>query len=239
MKYILSILLCTFCLSASAQILDYKEYYLGAGYTAGFSKFEQINSILNRYDDAVNQEKEFRDILIPNGISFVAGTTQSIFNFEIGFNQLQQRRKTLYNDGSDLFRREVRLTLNSFHVGTGLFMPAGNSFGIGSNVSFDYFRAKLGTREGLDKNLRRVAFINPSSFNSWGMTFDLRFHFGMMKGQGSSIVVKPYFSWVFKGFDVSETDDNINGEGASSSYDSSQNLSHIGVKFILNYSVFQ
>lgn len=241
MKYFLTIILGLIiipCVS-SQNILDYKEYYLGAGYSVGINNFSQINRVLDKYNDANVQEKEFKNINSPNGIIFVLGTTQSFFNFELGFSQIQQRRKTEYNDGSDLYQRDVRLRINSTYLSAGVFFPSTNSFGIGANVSGDYFRAKLSTRQALERTINRSSFITPSADSSWGMTIDLRFYFGRMDDYGTKLMIKPYYSFVFQDFDTAELDDNINGEGSSSSGRSSQNLSHYGIKFIINYSVRQ
>jgi len=241
MKYFLTIILIVVFipLVSSQNVLDYKEYYLGAGYAVGINSFSQINNVLDKYNNSNVQEKEFKHLTSPNGFGFVLGTTQSFFNFEFGFTQIQQRRKTTFNDGTDLYQRDVRLRLNSFYLGTGIFLPAGDQFGIGANVSGDYFRTKLSTRQALEKSVGRNSFISPSADSSWGITIDLRFYFGPMEDHGSKFMIKPYYSLIFEDLDTSEFDDNINGEGSSSSTKSIQNLSHFGIKFIMNYSVRQ
>lgn len=217
--------------------MDYKEYYVGTGYAAGFGNFKQANEILNKYNDANLQENEFKKLRAPNGIAFSAGTTQGVFNIEAGFTQIQQRRKTKFNNADELYQRDVRLRINSYYISAGLFAATKGNFGIGANVSYDFYKLSLSTRENVERSINRSSFVSPSRGSSNGMTMELKLYFGDMDDHGTKLMIKPYYSILFKDLDVSATDDAVNGDGSSAGSDSIQNLNHFGVKFIITYSV--
>lgn len=239
MKHLLSGLffLLSFSFATSQSILDYKEYYVGTGYGVGFRNFSNLNEILNKYDDNTVQETSFGDWKAPNGIAFVVGTTQSFFNVEAGFSQMQQRRKTTFNDNEDLYRRDARLRINSYYLGIGVFFPVSSSFGFGLNASGDYYRMKLSTREALEKSINRSSFITPVTETSYGTTVEAKFYFGQLEYHGTRFMIKPYYSFIFSDLNGALFDESINGEGASADTNSRQKMSHFGLKFIVTYSV--
>lgn len=239
MKYLLSIIffLTTFTSVFSQNILDYKEYYVGTGYAVGIRSFSNTNEILERYnaDTSRVQEKEFGDFKSPNGITFLVGTTLSFMNFEVGFTQLQQRKKTKYASGNNLNQRDVRLRINSYFIGAGMFFPVESNFGFGANVSFDLHRMKLSTRQAVEKSINRSSFITPSQNNSYGTTIQLKFYFGRMNDHGTKLLIAPYYSIVFQNLNGKEFDKTINDLDDSNA--TNQKMSHMGVKFVINYSV--
>jgi hypothetical protein len=241
MKYLLSGLffLLSFSFATSQNILDYKEYYVGTGYSVGFRNFGKLNQVLQKYNDNKVQETAFGDWRAPNGIAFLVGTTQSFFNVEAGFSQMQQRKKTTFNDNDDLYRRDARLRINSYYIGVGVFFPVTNSFGFGLNASGDYYRMKLSTREALEKSINRSSFISPVTETSYGTTFEAKFYFGQMNYHGTRFMIKPYYSLIFSDLNGALFDESINGVGASADTDSRQRMSHFGLKFVITYAVIK
>lgn len=244
MKYSLSIilLLVSFSFAFSQNILDYKEYYLGTGYAVGFRDFGNTNQILDRFNADTIQEKDFGDFRSPNGITFAAGTTQGFFNLELGFSQLQQRKKTKFSVGDDLIQKEARLRINTYFVGAGVFFPVQRNFGFGANASFDYHIMRLSTREATVRSINRSSFISPSKNNSLGTTIQMRFYFGQMNDHGTKLMIIPYYSIVYSNLRGGAFDDVINAtsneEMKSPAVENpSQQMSHFGVKFVVNYSI--
>ncbi len=239
MKHIITFcLFMLFSLFAIGQdVMDYQEYYLGTGYSVGIGKFSQINHVLDKFNEREIQEKDFTGFRSPNGIAFAMGTTQTFFNVEAGFVQIQQRRKTTYNDNNNLLQRDVRLRMNSYYLGIGIFLPVNRGFGIGAGVNGDYYNLKLSTRIGNEGNMSRVAFITPSSGSTYGTSVELKFYFGDMNDHGTKLMIKPYYSIMFNDFDVTDLDNTINGENSADDSDSNQNLSHFGITFLINYSI--
>jgi len=236
MKYLLSItfLFTSLTFVFSQNILDYKEYYIGTGYAAGFRNFGNINETLNSFNADTIQEKDFGNFLSPNGITFIAGTTQGFFNIEVGFSQLQQRKKTKFSVGDDLMQKDARLRINTYFLGAGVFFPVQRNFGFGANASFDYHKMSLSTREAVEKSINRSSFITPSSNTSLGTTIQMRFYFGRMNDHGTKLMIMPYYSIIFSDLDGTEFNKALN---PSSSAEVKQKMSHIGIKFVVTYSV--
>lgn len=244
MKYSLTIILILISSSFvfSQKILDYKEYYIGTGYAAGFRNFDNTNQILDRFNADTLQEKDFGNFKSPNGITFSAGTTQGFFNVEIGLSQLQQRKKTNFSVGDDLIRKDARLRINTYFVGAGVFFPIERNFGFGVNASFDYHKMKLSTREAVEKSINRASFVTPTKQNSLGTTLQMRFYFGPMNDHGTKLMIIPYYSIVYSNLDGTTFDETINED--SNLYNKSpsvpnpvQKMSHFGIKFVVTYSV--
>ena len=158
---------------------------------------------------------------------------------EAGFSQIQQRKKTTFNDNTDLFRRDARLRITTYNLSVGVFFPVSSGFGFGLNASGDYHRMKLSTREAVAKSIKRSSFITPTKESSYGTTFEAKLYFGQMEHHGTRLMIKPYYSLVFSDFNGASFDDSINGEGASENTDSRQRMSHFGVKFIITYAVIR
>lgn len=224
-------------LSFAQDFLGRQEYYMGAGYGFGLGNFKQATDILYHYNDNNKQEKEFQDFIAPNGLSIIVGTTQSLFNLELGFSQYQQTRATKYNDGENLYQRNVKLKINTYSVGAGVYTPVTNRFGIGANAHVSYNSMQFSTKSGVKRTLNKASFITPSKGNSYGLTFDMKFAFGAQNYEGTRFVVQPFYSLVFDKLDGSKLDDNINGAGASANRDSNIDLSRFGLRFMLTYSL--
>ncbi len=215
--------------------MDQKEYYIGTGYSIGWGQFSQFNSILNTYNDNKTQEKEFNEVHIPNGFAFSIGTHISIFNVEAGFSQRQQRKKTEFSENEILYRRDARLRINTAFIGLGLFVPTTSRFGMGVNVYGDRHAIRLSTREAEKKSISRSSFVSPVVERRYGMTLDATFYFGDMDDHGTKLMIKPFYSFIFKDIDAKPFDELLNGEGGSE--DLNGNYSHFGLKFIITYSV--
>ncbi len=236
-KHIATLILFLYLLTPviSQDPLDYREYYIGTGYSIGWAQFGPLNSILDQYNENNTQEIEFGNIHIPNGFAFSLGTHISIFNFEGGFSQRQQRKKTEFSANNILMRRDSRLRINTFFIGAGVFFPTTTRFGFGTDVYLDRHTIRLSTREGEEDRISRAGFISPLREKRYGLTFDLTFYFGQMDDHGTKLMVKPFYSFIFRGIDAAPFNEVLNQDTSGESL--TGNYSHVGLKFIITYSV--
>ncbi len=235
-KFLYLLIFCLFPLSFiySQDYFDRKEYYIGTGYGMGFGQFDKFNSILNKYNEENTQEKEFRELHLPNGFAFVLGANLSIFNIEAGFSQKQQRSKTKFSVNETLMRRDARLRFNTFHIALGAFFPATDRFGFGPNVSVDQNLVAFSTRGGEEGSVGKSSFISPVRDKRYGLTASLRFVFGNMDDHSTKLMLRPYYSYLFKSVDASAFNEVLNGAEVNNL---SSNYSHFGLSFIIIYSV--
>ncbi len=235
-KYLFSFLILLFgsVTLFSQDYFDRVEYYIGTGYNLSWGKFDNFNSILNRYNETNTQEKEFKELHIPNGFAFAVGANLSVFSFEGGFSQRQQRSKTKFALNEALRQRDVRLRMNTYYIRTGVIFPSADRFAIGAGVSGNYNNIRYSTREGDEKSMNRVSFISPVIEKRYGMTVDLNFYFGAMNDHSTKLILRPFYGFVFKTVNAAPLDELLNGDTSGGLSDP---FSQFGLSFIVIYSV--
>ncbi len=221
----------------SQDILNFQEYYLGTGYNIGIGSFTQLNSILNEFDDGLVQEKEFKNIRTPHGLTFNLGTHQSFFNFDLNFSNNGTKRISEFSSSDTLFRREVKMNLNSFSYGIGIFFPTESGMGIGANAGVNQNFIKLSSRQAEATNISKSSFITPIKDQLWGMTFSLKFYFGDFYNHGTKFMIQPYYSYTFKSLDLSPLNELINSDTTNNNLN--QKFNHFGIRLIITYSIIQ
>lgn len=223
-------------LGFAQNYFSYEDYYGGAGYSIGVGNFSNANDMLHRFNAATTQEKEFKNFSVPNGFTCFLGTTQSLLNLELGFTQVQQKRTSKYLKNESLYLREVRLRVNSYSAGAGIYSPVTRSFGMGANAHISYNITQLSSRERQDK-AKKISYLTPSKNNTYGLILDMKFVFGSQDDIGNRFIIRPYYTVLFDDLDGSDLDDSINGAGTSSNYNSLVNLNHFGIKLAVSYAI--
>ncbi len=233
--YILLVFLLNINTIKAQDYFGFQEYYLGTGYNVSYSQLIQYNFILDKFNRNTTQEKSFSASHLPNGFSFIIGTHQSLFDFNLGFSTLAQKRKSEYAIGDELYQRDVRLSINRFSLGTGVFFPTDSSMGIGAGVSADYNNFKWSTKADLDTDVAGKAYISPVKNTMYGMTMELCFAFGDMDETSTKFMIKPYYSFTFKNQDLYLLDEAVNGGPTPAGLN--QRFNSFGINLLVNYSV--
>lgn len=224
--------------SASAQnIFDYQEYYIGTGYNVSYAPLGKINHILDRYNNNVTQEKEFADLILPNGFAVELGTHQSVFSFYGGFTAKRQTKKTKFVLNETLYQRNADLSMNAYYVGIGIFSPAGDRMGIGFSVAGEYTHIRLRSKEGVEGQLKNATYVSPVLDRLFGITGEFKLYAGIVDQEGTKLMIKPYYTYIPKRLDLTPFDELINPDLPADGTDLRQDFSHFGVRIIITYSV--
>ncbi|MGB1216268.1 MAG: hypothetical protein ACPG5P_00245 [Saprospiraceae bacterium] len=230
-----------FFASLNAQdIMDYKEFYMGAGYNVSYGEFSELNYILDKYNDLGVNTKDFKELHIPNGFALALGTNLAFLNFEFGVATKKQRRLANYIVGDDLYARDVRLNMTSYSLGMGLFTPISRGIGLGIGASYELGNVKVQTKKALNSELGSKDYLDIVKDKTKGITLDFKFQIGDTEENGSKILIKPYYTLSFSSdTDLSPLDATINEGSMPDNTNLNQNFSHFGVRIIVTYSVIR
>lgn len=219
-------------LNLSAQY-SFANTYLSFGYQVGFGSFNEMNSILDRYElSSPNIDKGFRSIQTPSGLAVSLGGYYDFAFAEIGFTQRLQTRSLTYIDLSDdIYQRDIRMSLNSYHFSLGLGGPIGDDLilGLGGSLEIGQIRGK--TKETLSNDIKDLDYAIPVKETDLFSTIFIQIMLGDPEATRPKFIIQPYYTFGFGTANFTALNQAVNPDTFQNDpVPLRQNIGHFGIK---------
>ena len=175
------------------------------GYGFGFTKLTDLNYIVGRYNNTRNfLDKEMKEFNNLDGLTFNFGYL--FYGIDMGMGMTFRGKKhhsTGFVNGQE-FRRDLKVTNNSFYVNIG---GGGNTgdYAIFGGLITEFGNFKVKTRSAEIDDVRKEDWIKPVEDIYCGAGLYLRFLFG-----NPGIAIEPYIVWPLFSYDVGPVNKTIN-----------------------------
>lgn len=176
---------------ASAQDFD----YFGAGYNMAFLKSDQLDFVVDRYNETrtyLTEEMNYPRYF--DGISLHGGIGRNAFLFNFGYTQ---QSSVVGAEGVDasgvLVRREVKDKWNTIDIGLGVNLGSSDTKALSLGVNFGLNSEKSLTRADAPDAIGKANFEQVNKQFKIGISPFAQFIVATEDGVG--ILFRPYYAW--------------------------------------------
>lgn len=229
-KTFLILLIFLFCRTAFTQI------YLGAGYNLTFVKINQLNNVIDRYNNTrTSLTKKMDYVNMPGGVNIQFGIFAKPIHFGISWVGHNQTVSAIENYGSGDVIRELKFRNNSFNIDFGIIPYKSENFPMSIGFSIDFGNTKMFTRVGDPYKIDDVEF--EKICNTFFIGNSIFFHFMIRPLRFLAIGIKPYIQFPYISLNYSDVNEAINPTSYNQDpYEMKSLAINYGVQFMLLFT---
>lgn len=218
------------------------QFYAGAGYSQGLIFPDQLDFIVNEYNSRGYLFNVLDKIRFPGGEKLIVGYDLGELRFEAGWTGRRQRSsaKNPSLDGTYVERRDLRVMMNHFNIGTGFNFPTeGNTrFTVGG--SFDAGWVRVQTRLGNELHLNNTRYSDLIQQASFAVTFYGEVNFKNEAGT-AGFRIRPYYQHNFNTYEMIFVLYQLNGAGLyrEGPYNLLERMHNFGLELLISLEKFK